>query len=101
LREILEQTGDFRSDGKKRTAGFFYSCRGIEQNPPTSKTQTSLLAGCKYPHPWAKMAKAGKKVTQFVEGRKCVAVVVDEKRYMLTFSGDKIAALRCCEDLGT
>ena len=64
---------------------------GIEQNPPTSKTQTSLLAGGKYsPHPWAKMAKAGKKVTQFVKGRKCVAVVVDEKRYMLTFPATKL-----------
>src|SRR5215813_15138723 len=50
---------DFRFDGR--------DLRGLEQNPDTKSR-------------WAKMAREGKKVMQFLEGGRYVAVVVDGKR---------------------
>jgi hypothetical protein len=49
---------DFRFDGK--------SLRGLEQNPDTKSR-------------WAAMARAGKKVMQFLDGGRYVAVVCDGK----------------------
>jgi len=49
---------DFRFDGR--------DLRGLEQNPDTKSR-------------WAKMAREGKKVMQFLEGGRYVAVVVDGK----------------------
>jgi hypothetical protein len=47
---------DFTFDG--------YEWRGLEQNPETASR-------------WAKMAREGKKVMQFLKGRRYVGVVVD------------------------
>ena len=47
-------------------AGGFWIFRGLEQNPDTKSR-------------WAKMAPEGKKVMQFLEGGRYVAVVVDER----------------------
>jgi hypothetical protein len=49
---------DFQYDGK--------DLRGLEQNPETKSR-------------WAAMAKSGKKVMQFLEGGKYIAVVADGK----------------------
>jgi hypothetical protein len=49
---------DFQFDG--------HELRGLEQNPDTKSR-------------WAKMAREGKKVMQFLEGGRYVAVVVDGK----------------------
>jgi hypothetical protein len=49
---------DFRFDG--------HDLRGLEQNPRTESR-------------WAKMAREGKKVMQFLDGGTYVAVVVDGK----------------------
>ena len=49
---------DFRLDG--------HELRGLEQNPDTKSR-------------WAKMAREGKKVMQFLEGGRYVAVVMDGK----------------------
>jgi len=49
---------DFQFDG--------HELRGLEQNPDTKSR-------------WAKMAQEGKKVMQFLEGGRYVAVVVDGK----------------------
>jgi hypothetical protein len=49
---------DFRFEGRE--------LRGLEQNPDTKSR-------------WAKMAREGKKVMQFLEGGRYVAVVVDGK----------------------
>jgi len=49
---------DFQFDGRE--------LRGLEQNPYTKSR-------------WAKMAREGKKVMQFLEGGRYVAVVVDGK----------------------
>ena len=49
---------DFQFDG--------HELRGLEQNPDTRSR-------------WAKMAREGKKVMQFLEGGRYVAVVVDGK----------------------
>ena len=49
---------DFQFDG--------HELRGLEQNPDTKSR-------------WAKMARQGKKVMQFLEGGRYVAVVVDGK----------------------
>jgi hypothetical protein len=49
---------DFRFEG--------HDLRGLEQNPDTKSR-------------WAKMAREGKKVMQFLEGGRYVAVVVDGK----------------------
>jgi len=56
-RRRLKQV-DFRFDG--------HELRGLEQNPYTKSK-------------WAAMARDGKKVMQFLEGGRYVAVVVDEK----------------------
>jgi hypothetical protein len=53
LREV-----DFRFDG--------HELRGLEQNPATSSR-------------WARSAREGKKVMQFLSGRRYIAVVVDGK----------------------
>ena len=50
---------DFVFDGRE--------IRGLEQNPDTKSR-------------WAKMAREGKKVMQFLDGGRYVAVVVDGKR---------------------
>ena len=52
---------DFRFDGK--------SLRGLEQNPDTKSR-------------WAAMARAGKKVMQFLDGGRYVAVVCDGKVHL-------------------
>jgi hypothetical protein len=52
---------DFRFDGK--------SLRGLEQNPDTKSR-------------WAAMARAGKKVMQFLHGGRYVAVVCDGKVHL-------------------
>lgn len=49
---------DFRFDGK--------DLRGLEQNPETKSR-------------WAALARSGKKVMQFLEGNKYIAVVADGK----------------------
>jgi len=49
---------DFQFDGK--------NLRGLEQNPETKSR-------------WAAMARSGKKVMQFLEGGKYIAVVADGK----------------------
>jgi hypothetical protein len=49
---------DFRFEGRE--------LRGIEQNPKTKSR-------------WAQLARAGKRVMQFLEGGRYVAVVVDGK----------------------
>jgi hypothetical protein len=49
---------DFRFEG--------HELRGLEQNPDTKSR-------------WAKMAREGKKVMQFLDGSRYVAVVVDGK----------------------
>jgi hypothetical protein len=51
---------DFRFDG--------HELRGLEQNPDTKSK-------------WAAMAREGKKVMQFLEGGRYVAVVVDGERH--------------------
>jgi hypothetical protein len=56
-RRRLKQV-DFRFEGKE--------LRGLEQNPDTKSR-------------WAKMAREGKKVMQFLDGGRYVAVVVDGK----------------------
>jgi hypothetical protein len=53
LREV-----DFRFEG--------HELRGLEQNPETSSR-------------WARLAREGKKVMQFLSGRRYVAVIVDGK----------------------
>jgi hypothetical protein len=57
LKRRLKQV-DFRFDG--------HELRGLEQNPDTKSR-------------WAKMAREGKKVMQFLDGGRYVAVVVDGK----------------------
>jgi hypothetical protein len=57
LKQRLKQV-DFRFDG--------HELRGLEQNPDTKSR-------------WAKMAREGKKVMQFLDGGRYVAVVVDGK----------------------
>jgi hypothetical protein len=52
---------DFQFDGK--------DLRGLEQNPDTKSR-------------WAAMARNGKKVMQFLEGRRYVAVVADGKVHL-------------------
>jgi len=52
---------DFRFDGR--------DLRGLEQNPDTKSR-------------WAAMARSGKKVMQFLEAGKYVAVVVDGKPHL-------------------
>ena len=52
---------DFRFDGK--------SLRGLQQNPDTKSR-------------WAAMARAGKKVMQFLHGGRYVAVVCDGKVHL-------------------
>jgi hypothetical protein len=52
---------DFRFDGM--------GLRGLEQNPETKSR-------------WAAMARAGKKVMQFLEGGRYLAVVVDGKVHL-------------------
>ncbi len=56
-RKKLKQV-DFKFQGRR--------LRGVEQNPETNSR-------------WAKIAKAGKKVMQFVENGKYIAVVADGK----------------------
>src|SRR5215470_10283305 len=56
-RRRLKQV-DFRFDG--------HELRGLEQNPDTKSR-------------WAQMAREGRKVMQFLEGGRYVAVVVDGK----------------------
>src|SRR5262245_39665103 len=56
-RRRLKQV-DFQFDG--------HELRGLEQNPDTKSR-------------WAKMAREGKKVMQFLDGGRYVAVVVDGK----------------------
>jgi hypothetical protein len=51
---------DFQFDGK--------NLRGLEQNPETKSR-------------WAAMARSGKKVMQFVEGGRYIAVVADGKAH--------------------
>jgi hypothetical protein len=58
-RRRLKQV-DFRFDG--------HELRGLEQNPDTKSK-------------WAAMAREGKKVIQFLEGGRYVAVVVDGERH--------------------
>ena len=53
LREV-----DFRFDG--------HELRGLEQNPATSSR-------------WARLTREGKKIMQFLSGRRYIAVVVDGK----------------------
>lgn len=50
--------------------------RGVEQNPDTNSR-------------WAKLAREGKKVMQFLEHGRYVAVVVDEKVISYHSSGEK------------
>jgi len=59
-RQGLKQV-DFRFDGK--------NLRGLEQNPDTKSR-------------WAAMARAGKKVMQFLDGGRYVAVVCDGKVHL-------------------
>jgi hypothetical protein len=59
-RRRLKQV-DFRFDGK--------NLRGLEQNPDTKSR-------------WAAMARAGKKVMQFLDGGRYVAVVCDGKVWL-------------------
>lgn len=72
--EIVELGADrypVRRTGKRklRQVDFIFDgqqFRGIEQNPETKSR-------------WAEMARAGKKVMQFISNRRYVAVVVDGK----------------------
>ncbi len=54
---------DFRFDGK--------NLRGLEQNPDTKSR-------------WASMARSGKKVMQFLEAGRYLAVVVDGRTHLYT-----------------
>ena len=60
---------DFRFEGK--------DLRGLEQNPETKSR-------------WAAMARSGKKVMQFLEGGRYIAVVVDGKVHV--YLGKKAGA---------
>lgn len=57
------------SQHRLRQVDFLYEggeWRGLEQNPETKSR-------------WAQMAREGKKVMQFLQGRKYIAVVIDGK----------------------
>ena len=60
---------DFVFDGRE--------IRGLEQNPDTKSR-------------WAKMAREGKKVMQFLDGGRYVAVVVDGKMKTYAYSPNKL-----------